>query len=90
LAFLRIVGGMMKKFGPKTLRPRVEHRWNEFNPEYARDAELWLLDKDVEARLAETRRFNTIRFWTIVAAVAGIVAAIGNAIAAWPVLKGSW
>jgi fatty acid desaturase len=47
------------------------------------------LEKDAEARLVETQRYKTIRFWTIVAAVAGIIAAVGSIIAAWPVLKGS-
>jgi hypothetical protein len=75
--------------GPATMRLRLEHRRNEFAPDYAREAELWLLEQDAEVLSVETRRFNTIRFWTIVAAVAGIIAAIGSIIAAWPVLKGS-
>jgi hypothetical protein len=82
--------------GPETLRLRLENRPTHFPPEYARQAELWLLEKDAEVRIVETRRFNTIRLWTIaaavagaVAAVAGIVAAIASIIAALPVLKGS-
>jgi hypothetical protein len=75
--------------GPDTLRLRLEHRPTHFPGEYAREAELWLLEKDAEARAAETSRFRTIRFWTIVAAVASIVAAAGSIVAAWPVLRGS-
>jgi hypothetical protein len=75
--------------GPTSMRLRLEHRRNEFAPECAREAEVWLLEKDAEARVVETQRYKTIRFWTIVAAVAGIIAAVGSIIAAWPVLKGS-
>jgi hypothetical protein len=84
--------------GPARMRLRLEHRRNEFSPEHACEIESWLLDrekelsdKDKEARPTQTRRFNTIRDWTIVAAWAGVVAIIGTAIIAWPVLiKGSW
>jgi hypothetical protein len=74
--------------GPMQMQLRLEHRRNEFGPEYAREAELWLLEKDAEAKATETSRFKTIRLWTIVAAVASVVAAIGSIIAAWPVLRG--
>jgi hypothetical protein len=84
--------------GPARMRLRLEHRRNEFSPEHASEIESWLLDKekelshkDKEARRSETRRFNTIGDWTIVAAWAGVVATIGSAIVAWPVLvTGSW
>jgi hypothetical protein len=35
--------------GPAQLRLRLEHRRNEFAPEYAREAEIWLIEKDAEA-----------------------------------------
>jgi hypothetical protein len=80
------------------MRLRLEHRRIEFSPEHAREIELWLLDKekelsdkDKEVRPTKTRRFNTIRDWTIVAAWAGVVATIGSAIVAWPVfITSSW
>ena len=42
--------------GPASMRLRLEHRRNEFAPDYAREAELWLLEKDAEAQRAELRR----------------------------------
>jgi hypothetical protein len=82
--------------GPARMRLRLEHRRNEFSLEHAGEIELWLLDKEKElsdedkkARPTETRRY-TIRDWTIVAAWAGVVAAIGSTIVVWPLLiKGS-
>jgi hypothetical protein len=71
--------------GRLRMRLRLEHRRNEFSPEHACEIESWLSDKekelsdkDKEARPTETRRSNTIRDWTIVAAWAGLVAAIGS------------
>jgi hypothetical protein len=84
--------------GPARMRLRLEHRSNEFSPEHACEIESWLLDKekelcekDKEALTIKTPRVITARDWTIVAAWAGIVATIGSAIIAWPVLvTGSW
>jgi hypothetical protein len=84
--------------GPARMRLRLEHRRNEFSPEHACEIDSWLLDKekelsekDKEALTIKTPRVNTARDWTIVAAWAGIVATIGSAIIAWPVLvTGSW
>jgi hypothetical protein len=73
--------------GPKTLRLRLETRRNEFSPDYARAAEIWLLEQDAAAERKETTRFNMIKRWTIAAAIAGIIAALGGAIAAWPVIR---
>jgi hypothetical protein len=73
--------------GPRTLRLRLETRRNEFSPPYARAAEIWLLEQDVATARKEATRFNTIKHWTIIAGVAGIIAALAGAIAAWPVLR---
>jgi hypothetical protein len=72
--------------GPAQLRLRLEHRRTELAPHYAR-AEIWLLEKDAEAAAAERKRFQTIRRWTVIAAVASVLAAIAAWIAAWPVIK---
>jgi len=73
--------------GPAQLRLRLEHRRNEYAPDYAREAELWLLEKDAEAAAVERKRYNTILRWAIIAGIAGVVAAIAAWIAAWPVIK---
>ncbi len=73
--------------GPAQLRLRLEHRRAEFSNEYAREAEVWLLEKDAENTVVEVKRFLIIRRWTIIAGVAGSVAAIASLIAAWPVIK---
>jgi len=61
--------------GPDTLRLRLEMRRGEYSGEYGRAAEKWLLEKKAEADRADAERFNTIRSWTITAAIAGAVAA---------------
>jgi len=43
----------------------------------------WLQEQREEADRLETARFKTIRRWTIIAAVAGMIAAIAAVIAAW-------
>jgi hypothetical protein len=76
-----------EKIGPETLRLRLEHRRAEYAGEYAREAEIWLLEKDAERAAVELRRFKTIRVWTIVAGVGGGIAAIAGLIAACPVIR---
>ena len=39
--------------GPETLRLRLEHRRNEYQVDYGREAELWLIEKDAEAAAIE-------------------------------------
>lgn len=73
--------------GPAQLRLRLEHRRNEFAPDYAREAEVWLLEKDAQAAAIELRRFRTLQRWSVVAGIAGIVAAAAALIAAWPVIR---
>jgi hypothetical protein len=74
--------------GPDTLRIQLGHRRNEFGDAYARCAERWLLEQQAAAELRETMRFETIKRWTVTAAIAGIVAAVAAVIAAvftvWP------
>jgi hypothetical protein len=73
--------------GPAQLRLRLEHRRNELPPEYAREAEVWLLEQDAKVAAIELQRFQTIRRWAIIAGVAGTVAAAAGLIAAWPVIR---
>jgi len=73
--------------GPAQLRLRLEHRRAEFSDEYAREAEIWLLEKDAQNTAIELKRFQIIRRWTVIAGFAGSVAAIASLIAAWPVIK---
>jgi len=47
----------------------------------------WIGEQDVAVQHVEHERFQTIRRWTIVAAVASVVAAIGALVAAWLVIK---
>jgi hypothetical protein len=44
-------------------------------------------EKETALAEKEERRHGILLAWTLVAALAGIVAAIGGAIAAWPVVK---
>ncbi len=76
--------------GPEQLRLRLEHRRNEFAPDYAREAEIWLLEKGAEAAAIERQRFQTIRTWAMIAGIAGVLAAVAAWIAAWPVIKEWW
>jgi hypothetical protein len=62
-------------------------------PSEQQQAIEWLAEQDAEeqashsgARELETKRFRLIFLWTVVAAVAGVIAAIGSIVAAWPVL----
>jgi hypothetical protein len=73
--------------GPELLRLQMETRRNEFGADYTREAELWLLEKDAQAAAIESKRFQTIRRWSIIGGVAAVVAAIAGLIAAWPVIK---
>jgi hypothetical protein len=73
--------------GPSQLRLRLEHRRTELPNEYAREAEIWLLEKDAEAAALEAYRFRKLLRWTIVAGVAGVLAALAACIAAWPVIR---
>jgi hypothetical protein len=73
--------------GPEQLRLRLEHRRNEMPPDYAREAEVWLLEKDAEAAAVERKRHETILRWAIIAGIASVLAAIAAWIAAWPVIK---
>jgi hypothetical protein len=73
--------------GPAQLRLRLEHRRAEFSNDYAREAEVWLLEKDAETTAVDLKRFKIIRLWAIIAGVAGIVAATASLIAAWPVIR---
>lgn len=73
--------------GPETLRLRLEHRRIEYDGEYGREAEKWLLEKDAEAAALERQRFQKILLWAVIGGVAAVVAAITGIITAWPVVK---
>jgi hypothetical protein len=64
--------------GPAQLRLRLEHRRLEMRPDYAREAEVWLLEKDAEAAAVERKRYETIRSWAIIAGIADVLAAIAG------------
>jgi hypothetical protein len=78
-----------QKIGPEQLRLRLEHRRNEYTGEYGLEAERWLLEQSEKSAAIEHGRFRTIRFWSIIGGVAGVLAAIAAWIAAWPVIA-SW
>jgi hypothetical protein len=44
-------------------------------------------EKESAARRLEDGQFQIIRRWTVIAALAGIVAAVAACVAAWPVIK---
>jgi hypothetical protein len=48
--------------------------------------EQWLREKEAAIAREEERRHGTLLTWTVAAALAGIVAAIGGVIAAWPIV----
>ena len=51
--------------GRETLRLRLEHRRNEYDGEYGREAEIWLLEKDAEAVAIERQRFQKVLRWAM-------------------------
>jgi hypothetical protein len=65
--------------GPETLR--LELARNNYEPEYRRAAIEWLLKQDAKAAAIERGRFWAMLLWTIIAAVAAVIAA-------WPVVQG--
>jgi hypothetical protein len=73
--------------GPEALRLRLESRRNEYPGEYGRCAEAWLLERDQKAAAVDLARYRTIRRWTVIAGVAGVVAAAAALIAALPALR---
>lgn len=77
-----------ERLTPDHLRLRMETRAPTFAGEYARAAEEWLLEQQAKADAIEAAHFRSIRKWTILAAVAGTVAAVAAGIAAWPIVKG--
>lgn len=74
--------------GPQTLRLRLEHRRGEYDGDYGREAERWLQEQDAKATAVESKRFQTLRRWAIVAGVTGTLAAVAAWIVAWPIIKG--
>jgi hypothetical protein len=74
---------VFEMIGPDTLRLRMEMRRAEYDGAYGRAAEEWLLKKKVEADWLEEARFRTMKRWTVVAATAGIVAALAAVAAAY-------
>jgi hypothetical protein len=64
--------------GPETLRLRMEMRRGEYDGAYGRAAEDWLLEKKKQSDRMEEVRFRTIKRWTVIAGVAGVIAAIAG------------
>ena len=50
--------------------------------------ERWLRDQEAAIEQEAARRHRQVLIWTVVAAVAGIIAALTGMIAVWPVLRG--
>jgi hypothetical protein len=73
-----------EKYGPKRLRLRIENEHSGIQGEYLQAAEQWLKEEDARVEKRETARYKSILRWTIVAAVASIMAAITGIIAVWP------
>jgi len=61
--------------GPETRRLRMEMRRSEYDGAYGRAAEEWLLEKKAQSDRLEEARFRTIKRWTVIAEVAGAIAA---------------
>jgi hypothetical protein len=79
----------MERLGPENVRLRFAHRMavTDVSPyPEAAFVQAWLQKKQAQAERLQTGRFQSVRRWTIAAAIAGIIAAIGAIIAAWPVL----
>jgi hypothetical protein len=74
--------------GPDQLRLRVESRRAEFSPQYARAAEVWILEQAAKKDALERSRFQRILGWSIAGFVAALVAAIAAAVSALPVVWG--
>jgi hypothetical protein len=64
--------------GPQQLRLRLEHRRGEYDGEYGREAERWLLEQDAKAAAVERKRFQTLRCWAIVAGVPGVKSGLSH------------
>jgi hypothetical protein len=71
-----------EKIGPQQLHLRLAR--NEYAPDYARDAERWLVEQEAKADAVERRRFRTLRCW---AAIAGITGALAATAAWWSIIK---
>jgi hypothetical protein len=50
--------------------------------------ERWLREQEAAIQREEARRYRRVLTWTIIAALAGVLAALASMIAAWPVLRG--
>ena len=50
--------------------------------------EKWLREQEAAIDREETRRYRRVLTWTVVAAAAGVLAALASMIAAWPIIKG--
>jgi hypothetical protein len=71
-----------ERLGPDSLRLRMEMRAGQFSGEVERAAEEWLKEQQEDAEELEASQFESIRRWTIIAAAAGVVAAIAAVAAA--------
>lgn len=74
--------------GPDQLRLRLESRRSEFSPQYARAAEVWILEQDAKKDALERSRFRKILGWSIAGFFAALVAAIAAVVSALPVVWG--
>src|SRR5262245_37425892 len=65
-----------EKIGPDLLRLELATSKQTFPDNYLRCAHEWMLDKEAEKAALETSRFR----WTVVGAIAAIVAAVASVI----------
>jgi hypothetical protein len=73
--------------GPDQLRLRLEFRRNEFSPQYARAAELWILEQEEEKAALEAGRYRKVLWWTIAGFAVALIAALAAVVSAWPVVR---
>jgi Flp pilus assembly protein TadB len=73
-----------KQIGSKTLRQQFAKYQAGMPHERQLEAEKWLLEEDEAADRREEGRYQTMRWLTLIAAVASVVAAVTGLIAVWP------
>jgi hypothetical protein len=74
----RRVAKIIRMTGAATLRMRIESERAGMSREYMFKAYAWLLEQDKIDAQQEEDRYQTIRWWTIMAAIGGGVAAIAG------------
>lgn len=76
-----------EKIGPDMLWLQLVDTRIVSDTRYIRCAQAWILEKEAEKATIETKRFQKVLRWAIIASVAGVLAAIAAWVAAWPIIK---